>query len=85
MDPVKRRCSVTARVDGNTVILQVAFPLGYPNNTPPIFQFTSETNVDSSIKSKLLKVLICYRASLGVGFVSPYNIFFCYTILLRML
>lgn len=58
MDPIKRRCTVTARGGGgNTVIVQIAFPLSYPNNTPPIFQFTSETNVDSSIKSKLLKVL----------------------------
>ncbi|CAH1389415.1 unnamed protein product [Nezara viridula] len=57
MDPIKRRCSVTARVEGNIVILQVAFPLGYPNNISPIFQFTSETNVDSETKTKLIKVL----------------------------
>ena len=70
MDPIKRRCSVTARVEGNIAIVQVAFPLGYPNNTPPIFQFTSETNVDSSIKSKLLKVFIHFYNMLLKYFVN---------------
>ncbi|KAL4630243.1 WD repeat-containing protein 59 isoform X1 [Arapaima gigas] len=57
MDAVNRSCFVTAHCGPNRVRLVVKFPAQYPNNAAPSFQFVSPTTIQSSMKSKIQKIL----------------------------
>ncbi|XP_014256669.1 GATOR complex protein WDR59 isoform X2 [Cimex lectularius] len=57
MDPIKRRCTVTAAINSNVAVVHITFPPGYPHNIAPAFQFTTASTIDSTLKNKLLKVL----------------------------
>lgn len=57
MDAQERTCTVTASNANYNVILKVNFPANYPYNAQPTFQFCHGTTVDSSIITRLLKVL----------------------------
>ena len=56
MDAVKRSCTVSALCGNYHVKLTMLFPESYPNNAPPTFQFSHETNIDEKTETKLLKV-----------------------------
>ncbi|TRY58336.1 hypothetical protein DNTS_031779 [Danionella cerebrum] len=57
MDAVNRSCFVSADCGANSVRLVVKFPAQYPNNAAPSFQFVSPTNISSSTKIKIQKIL----------------------------
>ncbi|CAM4579866.1 unnamed protein product [Leuciscus chuanchicus] len=57
MDAVNRSCFVSADCGANRVRLVVKFPAQYPNNAAPSFQFVSPTNISSSMKTKIQKIL----------------------------
>ncbi|XP_059421310.1 GATOR complex protein WDR59-like isoform X1 [Carassius carassius] len=57
MDAVNRSCIVSADCGANCVRLVVKFPAQYPNNAAPSFQFVSPTNISSSTKTKIQKIL----------------------------
>ncbi|XP_067245269.1 GATOR2 complex protein WDR59 isoform X4 [Chanodichthys erythropterus] len=57
MDAVNRSCFVSADCGVNRVRLVVKFPAQYPNNAAPSFQFVSPTNISSSMKTKIQKIL----------------------------
>ncbi|XP_043072755.1 GATOR complex protein WDR59 isoform X1 [Puntigrus tetrazona] len=57
MDAVNRSCFVSADCGANRVRLVVKFPAQYPNNAAPSFQFVSPTNISSSTKTKIQKIL----------------------------
>uniref|UniRef100_A0A8C2JR61 WD repeat domain 59 n=1 Tax=Cyprinus carpio TaxID=7962 RepID=A0A8C2JR61_CYPCA len=57
MDAVNRSCIVSADCGANRVRLVVKFPAQYPNNAAPSFQFVSPTNISSSTKTKIQKIL----------------------------
>lgn len=43
--------------NGFIIILQVIFPNGYPQSSPPIFEFCPGTTLDENLSLKLMKVL----------------------------
>ncbi|KAF6215398.1 hypothetical protein GE061_010150 [Apolygus lucorum] len=57
LDPIKRKCTVTAAANGAVVIVYISFPPGYPQNVAPVFQIAPSSSIDSALKAKLLKVL----------------------------
>ncbi|XP_076142873.1 GATOR2 complex protein WDR59 isoform X2 [Alosa pseudoharengus] len=57
MDAVNRSCFVSAHCGANRVRLVVKFPAQYPNNAAPTFQFVAPTNISSSMKIKILKIM----------------------------
>ncbi|XP_016364734.1 WD repeat-containing protein 59 isoform X1 [Sinocyclocheilus rhinocerous] len=57
MDAVHRSCFVSADCGASRVRLVVKFPAQYPNNAAPSFQFVSPTNISSSMKTKIQKIL----------------------------
>uniref|UniRef100_A0A672Q1M0 WD repeat domain 59 n=1 Tax=Sinocyclocheilus grahami TaxID=75366 RepID=A0A672Q1M0_SINGR len=57
MDAVNRSCFVSADCGASRVRLVVKFPAQYPNNAAPSFQFVSPTNISSSMKTKIQKIL----------------------------
>uniref|UniRef100_A0A671KUU5 WD repeat-containing protein 59-like n=1 Tax=Sinocyclocheilus anshuiensis TaxID=1608454 RepID=A0A671KUU5_9TELE len=57
MDAVNRSCFVSADCGASRVRLVVKFPAQYPNNAAPSFQFVSPTNISSSTKTKIQKIL----------------------------
>ncbi|KAJ8252576.1 hypothetical protein COCON_G00218880 [Conger conger] len=57
MDAVNRSCFVSAHCGTNRVRLVVKFPAQYPNNAAPSFQFVSPTTIQSSMKTKIQKIL----------------------------
>ncbi|XP_051580898.1 GATOR complex protein WDR59-like isoform X2 [Myxocyprinus asiaticus] len=57
MDAVNRSCFVSADCRANHVRLVVKFPAQYPNNAAPSFQFVPPTNISSSMKTKIQKIL----------------------------
>ncbi|XP_009291658.1 GATOR2 complex protein WDR59 isoform X1 [Danio rerio] len=57
MDAVNRSCFVSADCGANRVRLVVKFPAQYPNNAAPSFQFVPPTNISSSMKIKIQKIL----------------------------
>lgn len=58
MDASKRSCTVTVLGGKYIVCLKLSFPITYPYNNPPSFQFLDNTNIDEEIKAKILKVII---------------------------
>uniref|UniRef100_W5K811 WD repeat domain 59 n=1 Tax=Astyanax mexicanus TaxID=7994 RepID=W5K811_ASTMX len=57
MDALNRTCFVSAHCGVNQVRLVVKFPAQYPNNAAPSFQFVPPTNISSSMKTKIQKIL----------------------------
>lgn len=57
MDATERSCTITASTKSYNVILKVNFPVNYPCSAQPTFQFCPGTSIDSTIMTKLLKVL----------------------------
>ncbi|XP_076003001.1 GATOR2 complex protein WDR59 isoform X1 [Genypterus blacodes] len=57
MDAVNRSCVVSAHFGSHQVHLVVKFPVQYPNNAAPTFQFVSPTTIPSNMKSKIHKIL----------------------------
>ncbi|KAG8200611.1 hypothetical protein JTE90_022233 [Oedothorax gibbosus] len=57
MDIAKRTCTVYASLGKYAVGLKMLFPLTYPNNTPPSFQFCKLINIDEDMENQILKVL----------------------------
>lgn len=58
MDASKRSCTVTVLSGKYVVSLKLTFPITYPCNNPPSFQFCDNTNIDEEVKAKVLKVQI---------------------------
>lgn len=56
MDAAKRTCTVYLNNGKYSVGLKIMFPLTYPNNTPPSFQFCKSTNIDEEMRNKIIKV-----------------------------
>nr|XP_033799761.1 GATOR complex protein WDR59 isoform X3 [Geotrypetes seraphini] len=57
MDAMNRSCTVSAHCGNHRVKMLVMFPVQYPNNAAPSFQFVNPTTITSTMKSKLLKIL----------------------------
>ncbi|XP_048402391.1 GATOR complex protein WDR59 isoform X3 [Stegostoma tigrinum] len=57
MDAVNRNCTVSVHCGNLRVKMVVMFPVQYPNNAAPSFQFINPTTISSSMRSKLLKIL----------------------------
>ncbi|KAK2530062.1 Wdr59 [Columba guinea] len=57
MDAVSRSCTVSVHCGNHRVRMLVMFPVQYPNNAAPSFQFISPTSITASMKAKLLKIL----------------------------
>ena len=56
MDAGHRSCTVNVTSGRNVVSLVINFPSHYPNNAIPSFEFTPDTSIDVSTKTKLMKV-----------------------------
>nr|XP_054496501.1 GATOR complex protein WDR59 isoform X5 [Agelaius phoeniceus] len=57
MDAVSRSCTVSVHCGNHRVRMLVMFPVQYPNNAAPSFQFINPTSITASMKAKLLKIL----------------------------
>ncbi|XP_069460287.1 GATOR2 complex protein WDR59 isoform X3 [Ambystoma mexicanum] len=57
MDAVNRSCTVSVHCGNHRVRLMVMFPVQYPNNAVPSFQFVNPTTITSTMKATLLKIL----------------------------
>ncbi|XP_073411060.1 GATOR2 complex protein WDR59 isoform X2 [Dendrobates tinctorius] len=57
MDATNRNCTVSVHCGNHRVRMVVMFPVQYPNNAAPTFQFVSPTTITSPMKVKLLKIL----------------------------
>uniref|UniRef100_A0A0L8FWQ2 RWD domain-containing protein n=1 Tax=Octopus bimaculoides TaxID=37653 RepID=A0A0L8FWQ2_OCTBM len=57
MDADSRTCTVSAVSKGHCASLVVTFPVSYPNNAAPTFQFTQRTTLQTSQKNVLLQAL----------------------------
>ncbi|GCB64201.1 hypothetical protein scyTo_0011719 [Scyliorhinus torazame] len=57
MDAVNRNCTVSVNCGNLRVKMVVRFPVQYPNNASPSFQFINPTTISSSMSTKLLKLL----------------------------
>lgn len=57
MDAMNRSCTVSVRCGNHRVRMMVKFPVQYPNNAAPSFQFVPPTTITSAMKVKLLKIL----------------------------
>ncbi|XP_067386241.1 GATOR2 complex protein WDR59 isoform X2 [Emydura macquarii macquarii] len=57
MDAVNRSCTVSVHFGNQRVKMLVMFPVQYPNNAAPSFQFVTPTTISSTMKAKLLKIL----------------------------
>ncbi|XP_073515805.1 GATOR2 complex protein WDR59 isoform X2 [Phyllobates terribilis] len=57
MDAVNRSCTVSVHCGSHRVRMVVMFPVQYPNNAAPTFQFVAPTTITSAMKMKLLKIL----------------------------
>lgn len=55
MDALNRSCVVSAHFGSHQVHLVVKFPVQYPNNAAPSFQFVSPTTIPSAMKTKIQK------------------------------
>ncbi|PWA22161.1 hypothetical protein CCH79_00020383 [Gambusia affinis] len=55
MDARNRSCVVSAHFGGQRVHLVVNFPVQYPNNAAPSFQFVAPTTIPSTMKTKIQK------------------------------
>eukprot|EP00795_Rhopilema_esculentum_P001709 gene1709-16188_t len=58
LDAKQRVCVVSAKIGHHLVSLNITFPPAYPNNVPPNFRFSKETNVDHDLRSRLMKALL---------------------------
>lgn len=56
-DLEKRNAMIRISTNGFIIILQVIFPNGYPQSSPPIFEFCPGTTLDENLSLKLMKVL----------------------------
>ena len=56
MDALNRSCVVSAHLGSHQVRLVVKFPVHYPNNAVPTFQFVSPTSIPSAMRTKIQKV-----------------------------
>lgn len=56
MDAGSRTCTVSAISGRQTVSLVVTFPVNYPNNAAPTFEFTQGTTLHETQKQQLLQV-----------------------------
>ncbi|XP_075432740.1 GATOR2 complex protein WDR59 isoform X5 [Ascaphus truei] len=57
MDAMNRSCTVSVHCGNHRVRMLVMFPVQYPNNAAPSFQFVTPTSISSAMKAKLLKIL----------------------------
>ncbi|XP_075045379.1 GATOR2 complex protein WDR59 isoform X1 [Mixophyes fleayi] len=57
MDAMNRCCTVSVHSGNHLVRMLVMFPVQYPNNAAPSFQFVNPTSITSAMKIKLLKIL----------------------------
>ncbi|KAG9474820.1 hypothetical protein GDO78_003339 [Eleutherodactylus coqui] len=57
MDAMNRSCTVSVHCGNHRVRMLVMFPVQYPNNAAPSFQFVTPTTITSAMKMKLLKTL----------------------------
>ncbi|KAE8609135.1 hypothetical protein XENTR_v10011722 [Xenopus tropicalis] len=57
MDAMNRSCTVSVHCGNHRVRMLVMFPVQYPNNAAPSFQFVTPTTISSAMKAKLLKIL----------------------------
>ncbi|KAM5138755.1 GATOR2 complex protein WDR59 [Mantella aurantiaca] len=57
MDAMNRSCTVSVRCGNHRVRMMVKFPVQYPNNAAPSFQFVPPTTITSAMKVKVLKIL----------------------------
>lgn len=58
MDHMSRTCQVTAVCGSYEVHLSMHFPAAYPNSAAPTFVLGSETTLDNSQQSRLVKVRV---------------------------
>ncbi|XP_053304954.1 GATOR complex protein WDR59 [Spea bombifrons] len=57
MDVMNGSCTVSVHCGNHRVCMLVMFPVQYPNNAAPSFQFVTPTTISSGMKAKLLKIL----------------------------
>lgn len=58
LDPDKRNAIIRISVNNNNlIILQVFFPINYPNGVAPDFEYCQGTSLDENFSLKLMKVL----------------------------
>jgi len=60
-DPAERIFTVSATTSKNQLVLNVKFPVNYPNQTAPIFSFLEGTTIDNVSRNNILQVTIQYK------------------------
>eukprot|EP00794_Sanderia_malayensis_P018843 gene18843-20739_t len=58
LDAKQRVCAVSAKIGPHMVKVHISFPILYPNNIPPHFKFSKDTNVGPDVKSRFMKALL---------------------------
>lgn len=56
MDPIKRNATLRISVNGLAIMLQVTFPMSYPECVPD-FAYCQGTSIDINLSDSLMKVL----------------------------
>lgn len=57
LDPIKRNAIIRIVDNGYVIILQVFFPINYPNGVSPDFAYCQGTSLDENFSLKLMKIL----------------------------
>ncbi|XP_037051412.1 GATOR complex protein Wdr59 [Bradysia coprophila] len=57
LDPIKRNATLRITVNGLVIMLQVTFPITYPDSQIPDFAYCQGTNIDINLSDSLMKVL----------------------------
>lgn len=57
LDPIKRNATLRITVNGLIIMLQVTFPIAYPDSQSPEFAYCQGTNIDIHLSDALMKVL----------------------------
>ena len=72
LDAKQRTCGVSAKIGPHRVKVNITFPPAYPNNVPPNFRFSKNTNIEHDLRTRVMKV--CFVFLLCVELFSTYCI-----------
>ena len=60
LDAKQRTCGVSAKIGPNRVKVNITFPPAYPNNVPPNFRFSKNTNIEHDLRTRVMKVCLFF-------------------------
>jgi len=58
LDAKQRTCGVSAKIGPHRVKVNITFPPAYPNNVPPNFRFSKNTNIEHDLRTRVMKALL---------------------------